>query len=369
MAGQYELWLTDDYGKRIQSLDYSLGFTATRVDGAIDTLNLSLPSTFDTRLLRPDFGLQVWRAPPTGRLNLFQHYLIRKWRLETHGAAERLLIWGRGPKDLLRRRIIAYYAGEAESDKTALEADDMMKEIVSEMIADGAAPAPTAGTRVWSDLSVQADVTAGPQLTKAFAWQNVLRLIQSLQKASREAGTEVFFDIVPHNITSSSINFQFRTYTGQPGADRTDIVFAQGFGNLKNPYLEFDYSEEENYIYSGGQGQGNARDVQQVYDADRYNASQWNRCEGFAVATQQDAANGVREVGRARLEAGRPRLRFGADAIDTAGTRFARDWNFGDRVTARYRDYEFQAIARAVTLSMAEGRETIAARLEYEESV
>lgn len=366
MTTIYELWLTDDKGKRIQSLDYSLGFTANRVDGVVGTLNISLPNTFDTDLLTaPDRMIQVWRQPQGGGLNLWQAYFVRKWRYETIGADERLRVWGREPKELLRRRIVASYSGAAQADKTDF-ADDMMKEIVTEMLSDAAAPVPTAGTRVWSDLSVQADVSAGPTLTKAFAWQKILRLIQSLQAASREAGTEVFFDIVPNNITSTTITFQFRTYVDQPGADRADIVFAQGFGNLKNPYLEFDYSEEENYIYGGGQGQGAGRDIQQVYDTDRYNTSQWNRCEVFAVATQQTAANGVREVARARLEAGRPRRRFGADAIDTAGTRFGVDWNFGDRVTARYRGYEFEAIVRAVTLSVAEESETIAARLEYE---
>ena len=57
MAGTYEIWLTDDYGRRIQLIDYSLGFTATRVDGVIGTVNMSLPATFNEKILQRDFGL------------------------------------------------------------------------------------------------------------------------------------------------------------------------------------------------------------------------------------------------------------------------------------------------------------------------
>jgi phage replication-related protein YjqB (UPF0714/DUF867 family) len=135
---------------------------------------------------------------------------------------------------------------------------------------------------------------------------------------------------------------------------------------LQDPFLEFDYVEEENYIYSGGQGQEDSREIQQVYDEARYNVSQWNRCEGFACATQQTAANGVREVGRAQLEASRPRRRFGANAIDTEGTRFGRDWDFGDKVTAKYRGFEFESVIRVVSIGVSERGEEVTARLEYE---
>ena len=53
--------------------------------------------------------------------------------------------------------------------------------------------------------------------------------------------------------------------------------------------------------------------------------------------------------------------------LDTRGTRFGRDWNFGDKVVARYRGFEFDAIIRAVTISVnGQGEETVQARLEWE---
>jgi len=53
--------------------------------------------------------------------------------------------------------------------------------------------------------------------------------------------------------------------------------------------------------------------------------------------------------------------------LDTRGTRFGRDWDFGYKVRAKYRGQEFDAIVRAVTISVDENsKEDIQARLEYE---
>ena len=255
------------------------------------------------------------------------------------------------------------------------QADDMLKAIVTDSIADGTAPAPTAGTRVWSDLSIAGDLADGPTLEKGFAWKQLLTpagggIMGDIAKAAKEAGTEVFFAVVPKTVSATSITFEFRTSTGQPGMDVSDrVVFDQERGsNLNDPYLEYDYTKEQNYIYSAGQGDMDERNVQQVYDASRYNASAWNRCEGFADARNQAEDNEVREAGRAKLAEGRPVRRFGGVPVDTQGTRFGRDWDFGDKVRARYRGQEFDAIIRSVVLSMDDsGQETIRAKLEYED--
>lgn len=368
MAGAYELYLTTDTGQRLTLLDNVVWFSATRLANGIGSFSMSLPQSFDTNLLTPDRMVQVWRAPEGGRLSLWRVYFVRKWRFMTQDSRQVLLIWGRDGNDLLRRRIVAAFTDEAQSEKTDF-ADDMMKEVVTESLADGVAPVPDAGTRAWAGLSVQADLGAGPTLTRSFAWQRLSRLMPAIGQAAREAGTEVFFDVVPAIVGSDSISFQFRTYTGQPGVDRTGlgVVFDQERGNLKNPYLEFDYTNEVNYVYSGGQGQESEREVQQVYDAARYNASQWNRCEGFINASSQALPDAVREMGRSAVEAGRPRRRFGAEPVDTEGTRFGRDWDHGDKVRARYRGYEFDTIIRVTNVTVRDGRETVTARLEYED--
>ena len=367
----YELWLTTDTGVRIAQLTTGTMFQGSRVANGIGWLAMSMPLSFDINLIRPDRMIQLWRQPSGGAMSLWNVYFLRKWIFSTQGSQEVVTLEGPDKNDLLRRRIVAAYSGSAQASKTDF-ADDMMKEVVTESIADGVAPTPDAGTRVWSNLSVQADASAGPTITKSFSFDKLLSgsgsgVLAVLAEAAREAGTEVFFSVEPNSVTGSSITFQFRTTINQPGQDVTNrVIFDQARGNMREPMLEYDYSEEENYIYAAGQGEGAARNIQQVYDADRYTTSTWNRCEGFADSRNQESDDGVREAGRMQLSEGRPRIRFTAQPVDTVGTNFGLDWDFGDKVRSRYKNVEFDTIIRAVTLSVENKRETIQVRLDFE---
>ncbi len=369
----YEIWMTNDAGVRLAQLDDVLGLSASRMKNAIGYTTLQVKPTFDTSLMKVDNIVQICRAPTGGVLSLWRPYFVRKWKYATRGSAETLLISGPDVNDLLRRRLVAAYSGQSPSEKTDY-ADDMMKDIVTEAMSDALLPVPDAGTRAWDDLSVQADVSAGPILTASIAWKRLLQksgsgVLTDLAKASAVAGTEIFFDIAVSSVTSSSIALEFRTKTGQPGADltTTGLVFDQERGNLSDAYLEYDYTDEVNYVYAGGPGGEASQDVQQVYDATRYGASRWARCEGYADARSQAESNGIREVGRAALENGKPIRRAGGSPLDVKGCRFGKDWNWGDRCRARCRGEEFDAIVAAVVLSVNDkSQEKVQAKLTYE---
>lgn len=215
MLPSYELWLTDDNGLRLAQVTTFSSLSASQVVNQIGWFDLVLPPDYDTSLIAPDRMLQLWRQPAGGTLSLWRTYFIRRWRWQTRGGDEILIVSGPDVNDLLRRRIVAHYAGSAESTKTDF-ADDMMKEVVTEAIADGANPAPSAGTRVWTNLSIAADTSSGPTLTKSFPWRTLLSpsgggVLNSIAKAAKEAGIEVFFSIEPNVVGSGSINFEFRT--------------------------------------------------------------------------------------------------------------------------------------------------------------
>ena len=253
----------------------------------------------------------------------------------------------------------------------------MMKEIVTESIADGVAPVPDAGTRVWGNLTIAPDTGSGPSITKEFAWKTLLTpwgggVLPTLAHAAREAGTPVWFEVVEADISSVPVTYQFRTYAGQLGQDLTiatrRIVFDQGRGNFGGPFYEIDRSDEVNYVYGGGQALKADRNIQQVYDAGRYGSSQWNRCEGFADARDQETDAGVIAAAREELVEGRPMRRAGGRLKDTEGTRFGIDWDFGDKVTARYRGREFAGIVSAVTIGkQSNGDDIFDARFEWED--
>ena len=378
MAGEYEIWLTDDSGVRLAPLQKCLWFSASQTDGGIGFFEMGLPLTFDTKqFIKPDYMVQIWRKPAGGTMNLWRPYFIRKWRYEKGVEDEAIVIAGPDCKDLLRRRIAVGYAGTSYSSKVDY-ADDMMKEIITQQLgasADTPTPVPTAGTRILAaaTFTVAPDVSLGPTLTKRLEfgrllWPNGSGILSDIQQAAREAGTEVFFDIAVSNVSSTSISFEFRTFTGQPAADMSDlgVVFSDEQGNLRDAYLEHDYTAEVNYVYALGQGEATVRNIQQVYDSTRYGISKWGRCEGGTDARNQSSNNGVRETGRVALEEGRPIIRFGGIPMDTKGSRFGVKWDFGYKVRTKFRGEEFDTIIRAVTLSVnSSGVEKIQARLEY----
>lgn len=375
---EYECEITDDSGVPIADsqgrsyLKEFLSLSATRVTNQIGSFEMYLPATFDKSLLKVDRMVQVWRKPTGGRKGLWRVYFIRKWNFRVAGSRKVIRIAGPDQNDLLRRRIVAAYSGSEQAKKTAFEADDMMKAFVFQAMEDSAEPIPTAGTRAWSGLSVQDNQTFGPQVSLSAPYEWLLTksgsgVLPQIAQAARELGTEVFFDIVPI-LGQNSISFQFQTFIGQPGQDVTDsVVFDEQSGNMADPDYEEDYTDEVNYVYAAGQGEESSRNVQQVYDASRYSASRWNRCEGFQDARNQDSDNGVIAAGLGLLESGRPKIRFSATPLDTEGTRFGIDWDHGYKVKTRYEELEFDSIIRATTITVNDkGVGDIRARLEYE---
>lgn len=371
----YEVWLTNDFGVRLALLDNFTSLSVGKSVNQIANFTMTLPLSFDRNLIKADQMIQVWREPQGGSLSIFNVYFLRRWVFQHQGSNEIITIAGPNLNDLLRRRNAIGYSGSGTASKADF-ADDMLKEILSEATSDSTTPTPDAGTRVWNDLSIQADFSAGPVLVRNLEWGKLLNsgdsgIFADLAKASRAANNEVFFGIYPNVISSNAITLQFRTTTGQPGQDvSTQVTFSQEEGNLKNPSLEYDYSNEANYVYAGGQGEGSSRNIQQSGDSSRYNISQWNRCEAFIDARDQTSNDGVLDAADRTLTEGKPRIHFTGEPVDTEGTRFGVDWNFGDKVRTSYANIQFDSIIRNVTINVDNsGMETVNARLDFEETI
>lgn len=367
----YEFWITNDAGTRLAQITTGVECTVTRAVSDVGKFTLKIPiSAIPLHLIRPDNMFQFWRASVGGQLKLWRVYFIRRWVFEMSGSDEYVTMAGPDTNELLRRRVVAAYQKSTQSKKTGL-ADNLMKAYLRDALSNAIPPTPTAGTRAWPNLTVQADVGLGPSVERSLPWHNLFTsasngVIAVLAKTSREAGNEVFFDIVPKEVSNNRITFEFRTSINQPGADVTDsVTFDTLFGNMQNPKLEFDYSDEENYIYSIGQGEGIHQKVVQVYDAARYSQSLWGRCEGVADGSQEGTTAALTAAGRSAVSAGRPKISFTASALDTDATRFGLDWDVGYRVLAKYRGLEFKSLIRAVSIQINQGGETVQARLDY----
>ena len=355
----HELWLTDDKGGRIALLDDFISFEGTIAVNTVGQCKLYLPSTFDTSLLRIDRMLQLWRAPKGGTLKLWRPFLIQRIRYAMNGAEETIEVGGEDPNTLLKRRVIMGYKGSPEAEKSDY-LDDMMKAYVNESMVVSAYT-PGFGSRNYTGLTIQRDLSKGAQAYHEAAFRNLYKALQALASKNREFGaSDLFFDVVPTFVTGTSISFEFRTYVGQIGADLSNyVVFDPQDGNFTNPFFERDWSDVQSYVITAGQGSSELRQVYEVYDKARLYVSKWAWREGFKDARSADNEADVALEGFDALGRGRPVMLFGGQPVDTDGTQYQRDWDYGDLVEARYRDVDAKVMVDSLTLKIDASGETI----------
>ena len=175
-----------------------------RTTNSVGGLELQLPLNYETT----DFGnnqiIEIWE---NGKLIEDTAYFLKKWTFEEDADEnQKITLFGFDANWLLATRIVWEYAGSAGADMTDY-ADDMAKEIFDDAFTDG-------GTdRFIEYLSLQAQIGAAPSISKAFAYQNVLSVIQDIADISASEGTRLYFDMVRTGIGT----FEFRTFINQRG--------------------------------------------------------------------------------------------------------------------------------------------------------
>src|SRR3990167_2102870 len=366
---EHECWLHDPYGNRLALLDTTHGFGYARVVNNAGWWAIPLPGDFDDSLLKIDGIVEFWRKPEGGALRLQTSGFLRVITESTDAqGVDSIQIEGPDKNELISRRIVAYAAASSQADKTD-QVDDMLKAIARENLGSSAS---AARNLTALGFTVHPDLAAGPSITRGFAWREVSRIYREIVDASAGVGTDLYWDIVP----TSANAFELRTYIGQLGVDRSygsgsnPVLFGLLWGNLAEPKLTRDYSKEGTTIYAGGQGEGANRGIVEVADVTRLNRSPWNRREAFVDARNERDTDGGTTVANARLNDGRPRLRFIGKLLDTPQAVYGKDWNFGDRVTVEYRGRQLDGLVEAVTVKVdAEGNETVEARFEVEDAI
>jgi hypothetical protein len=361
---EYEVWLCQPDGTHLASLDRAQAFEYTNVANDVGRFSVSLPWDFDLTLLQKDQRVNFIRKAIGGTLVKDFTGLVTKIEHDDDQSGQILtVISGPSLNGLVTRRICAAAAGHWASKLDAVPADDALKALMRRNFGETAAAARQLDTEYFN---IEANAGAGPAVTRSFAWRAVKDVMKDVCDAAREAGTEVFWQIVSTSIHT----IEFRTYIGQPGTNRgltgtTRLTISKEQGNLKDAMLTIDYDNEANYIYCGGQGQADARTIKTAEDVTRSGASLFARSEDFADARQDETDNGVQAAADAALIAGRPLIRFSGEIVDQPGTRYGLNWFWGDRVSAYYVRGPFDCLIRSVHVSMSDqGVETIDAKLE-----
>ena len=370
MTTDYEIRLCDQYGTALAVIVnfIRLDFARAANDAGWFTLQLA-DGAIDDYLVEPDRLLYIHRKPEGGRRSLeMVGFLTKpKWKDDSEGLTT-LLLNGPDQNGLLKRRTVQYRAGQSETEKANMEADDLMKEIVTENVGP---PPITDGyyseERGLAQFTCADDLTLGPQTSISCAWRNVLTVLQEVAITAAELGTAVYFDVVP----TKPGWFEFRTYIGQMGIDRTypdgekPVIFGVDRGNLHSPSLEYDYERELNHVI--GLGWGNAQDRE--IDPERWKPglyrSIWNRRESTQDARGQSTREGIAAMAQMKLRENRPLRRFRGELVDTPLTRYGVDYGFGDMVSSVYRGQFFVGMVSAVRVRVDEdGSEQVIALME-----
>jgi hypothetical protein len=361
---RYELvWYTHEGVRKgvIQAFN-SLEYIKTQ--NAIGSLVVNLPRGL---LQYDEFSVgdifEVWREKG-GVLELQNEtaYFLQNWEFWTDGdGAEYIQLTAFDANWLLDTAIVWAPAGSTDSAKKDYP-DDMMKVIVDRHLGSG-----TSGTR--QKLSVAPELSAGgDQITKAFAYRNVLTVLQEIAEVANEAGTWLGFDVV----RTAPGEFEFRTYTGQRGQDHGRAsgdprLVGRQYGNLSEATFGTYHADERNVVYVGGQGEEDARVLVTRSNPTRYLASKWNRREYFKDSRDDATTEALEADGDAALDEFRPRQVLTGTLHDTPGMQYNIHYQFGDILSVEAFGYHVDCHVGSVRVRVdQDGGEQLDVRLRGE---
>ena len=356
-------WNGNDVGKVVDfiSLEYA------RKENQVGSLTLILPRNLAMEpYYNKDLVLEIWRTVGVKTyLEGGTTWLVRKVELKTVTGTMKQWVLSAVDMNYLLSGYEIEYASESAQAKKTNAIDNMMKAIVRENMGSLA----TDTTRDLSAyLSVQANTTAAPSTTKAFARRNVLTVLQELATESFQRGTYLSFDVR----YVSPYTWQFQTFVGQAGVNRNrasgnTVVVSESRSSLVGASLVWDWTNEVTVVNVGGTGQAAARAVVQVTDSANLRNTPFSRREVFHNATLAGTdTNALTAEGKAELMKTRGRLVLRGAIQDTDAMQYGIDYNFGDIVVAEHVGYSFDAHVDAIHVSVDKNGERVDNQLRGE---
>ncbi len=306
---------------------------------------------------------EVWREK-NGVLELQNEtaYFLQNWEFwaDSEGA-EYIRLTAFDANWLLDTAIVAAFSGSEEAEKSGIP-DDLMKAIVSEQLGSAA--------YAWRSKITEAPNlgAGGASISKAFAYRNVLTVVQELAELATEAGVWLGFDVV----RTAPGTFEFRTYTGQRGQDHGRAsgdprLVGKQYGNLSEATFGTYHADERNWVQVAGQGEGGSRVLIYRENIARRDASKWNRREYFKDSRDESDTDILNADGDAALEEFKPKQRLTGTIHDTPGMQFGIHYQFGDVLSVEAFGYFVDCHVKAVRVKVdQDGGEQLDIKLEGE---
>lgn len=358
---QYQLFVIDATTGSVKAMFDGasfLNFRCNRKLNDIGSIAFSLPGTDDNySLFNWDDLLEVKRTSPiTNQLITEETYLVRSKQIFVEDEQDILVIGGLSLLHLLTRRII-----DPEDDPAAVggyskktgPADSVMRGYCREQIGDLASV-----SRRLTNLTILPVSGVGVSISQSRRYNILFNAIQDISLRSG-------IDFRIYRTTGTAMEMEIATQ----GTDRTkasNYPFAQWVGltplrrNLSSPSLTIDRSDENNYVYCLGQGQGDERLVMKMgLNADY---GPFSRCEYVKDARNVDKTDttGLLDAAVTSLNEQKVNREFKFSPTNyEPGAVYRKDYDLADSVTVIWKGEEFDLRITEVELNLSAQTESI----------
>lgn len=311
-----------------------------------------------------DNFVEIYRTSPiTGLPILEETYLVRSRHRYREGNIEQLVVGGLSLNHLLARRIINPADDPAAVDgysKKSGAADTVMRDYVEEQCGS-LAPA----ARRFPGLTVAAVLGAGVSINKSYRYDN---LFNALVEMADGSGIDFRVERVSDYQTSviiESIGTDKTRTTNEP-LTLPWVGLSPNRRNLQEPSLKVDRTDEKNYVYVLGQGQGEQRLVYEDSTADS-TLTPFNRIEVAKDQRNVDKldTDGLVTAAITELNKRKAIHEFTYKPIVGAGGNvYRRDWDMGDKVTVLWDTEQNDLRIKGVEIQADSDGETIDVSVE-----
>lgn len=374
----YFIRINDAFGNPMPDVGALYALQVAQTVGSVGSATFSIPGDYPIDYLKKDGIIEIWRHPQNRQPYLLfsKIFFLRQRVFSVIGGKRAWTLTAYDPNYLIsdpngqRGRIVAYAADTAYTSKSTY-ADNMIKAIARENIGTLA----TDSDRDLSAyLSIQADVSGAPSISKGFSNRVLLPVFNEICQASITAGTYLAWDIV---CTSPPLNgayaLELRTYLNQRGIDHRfssnqPVLIGLDYGNLDDVSIDENWTSEESWVRVGGKGEGEKRAYSTGGDTTRIGESPYNRREAFENLSNISDPTTLADQVDTTLRAGTPRPNYSGRIIPTSQALFDVEWGYGDYLTAQVIGRSFDARSDSMVIKYSrDSGEEISAYLRGED--
>lgn len=361
---QYKVRLKDQDGIAVAEFDTWASLSFTHMVNQRGAIRFEINGD-DSRnsLFVTDGQIEVWRRNQIIDLDWYlewEGFFRTKNTLLTLNGTRRFVAYGFSYLDLARRAEIAWPPGSDEVVKEEA-AETAMKQLVSENIGAAALEADgRLADNVMPGLSIEGDEGEGETWAASVDDENLGDILEDIALFT-STDSPVDFDIVG----IGDALFEFRTYAGQRGLDRTKtntdgnvpVTFGVSLGNMIVPVLSENRSTIANVIYAIGAGTDDTRLAALAQDNAELAQSPWNRIEKSVSGGSSSSGCNVNAqllaLAGAELEENKFDARLNFEVIQLRSSYYGKHYSWGDRITAGFlgQDFDKKIVDVRITVS------------------